>query len=163
MASRTFNTDIAVLGEVVATLVRSDLTGNSGTTTRWKTARTITLTGGGTGSGSIDGSANLSIATAVAAHLHEYVPLSGGSGVGKAMTGDLWFDAFGSYIKFGTSNNTFSYNAWKINTSTEALISNGGTGGFAIKLGTDYAIKLVKDSSIKLYYTIKYIVQVVLY
>jgi hypothetical protein len=47
---------------------QADLAGNSGTTTKWLTARTITLAGDLTGSVSIDGSANVTLTATVAAN-----------------------------------------------------------------------------------------------
>jgi len=47
--------------------VTNTITGNIATSDKWKTARTIALTGGVTGSQTIDGSGNVSIATTVTA------------------------------------------------------------------------------------------------
>lgn len=53
-------------------LTSSSITGNAATATKWKTARTLSLTGAVTGSASIDGSGNVSLATTVN-HTHTYI------------------------------------------------------------------------------------------
>ena len=49
--------------EIDSKPIATSITGNASTSSTWKTARTITLTGSVTGSVSIDGSANVSLAT----------------------------------------------------------------------------------------------------
>ncbi|MDD3121934.1 MAG: hypothetical protein PHC62_00295 [Candidatus Izemoplasmatales bacterium] len=49
------------------------ITGNSATATKWATARTITLTGAVTGSVSMDGTGNVSLATTLTTHTHNYL------------------------------------------------------------------------------------------
>lgn len=67
MASREFNTDIAVLGNISATNVTATLLGNATTSSSWKTARTLTLGGDLTGSVSIKGNANISLSASIKA------------------------------------------------------------------------------------------------
>ena len=55
-----------------------NIAGNSTSSSKWATARTITLTGSVTGSVSIDGSQNVSLATTTN-HTHSYLPLAGGT------------------------------------------------------------------------------------
>lgn len=56
-------------GNFAANMITSnltgDVTGNAGTATKWKTARTLELTGAVTGSVSVDGSGNVSMATSI--------------------------------------------------------------------------------------------------
>ena len=56
----------------------------TGSSSKWATARTITLTGSVTGSVSIDGSANVSLVTTTN-HTHNYLPLSGGTITSEAV------------------------------------------------------------------------------
>lgn len=60
-----------------------DVTGNSSTATKLKTARTIALTGSVTGSGTFDGSGNLSISTTTN-HTHAYAGASSAGGTANA-------------------------------------------------------------------------------
>lgn len=52
-------------GDVAARHFIGDLGGNANTATKWQTARTLALTGSVTGSVSVDGSGNVSMATAI--------------------------------------------------------------------------------------------------
>lgn len=60
-----------------------DVTGNSATATKLKTARTIALTGSVTGSGTFDGSGNLAISTTTN-HTHSYAGASSAGGTANA-------------------------------------------------------------------------------
>ena len=62
------------LADIQAANFRGALVGNASTSSKWVTARTITLTGDVSGSTTIDGSANVSITTTVAndSHTHDW-------------------------------------------------------------------------------------------
>lgn len=81
--------------------VTGDITGNAGTSSKWLTARTITLTGDVTGSTSIDGSSNVSITTTVAndSHTHSEYLLN----TTDTLTGSL---TVSQYIKTMSIRNT---------------------------------------------------------
>ena len=70
--------------------ILASLNSNVASSSKWETARTITLTGSVTGSVSIDGSQNVSLVTTTN-HTHNYLPLSGGT-----MTGDIATKSFKS-------------------------------------------------------------------
>ena len=62
---RDFNGDMAANYIRAEAYFDGDLLGNANTATKWKTARTLELTGSVTGSVSVDGSGNVSMATAI--------------------------------------------------------------------------------------------------
>lgn len=64
-------------------LTTSDISGNASTASKWKTARTLTLTGAVTGSVSIDGSGDMSLATTVN-HNHNFLALKGTNTIATA-------------------------------------------------------------------------------
>lgn len=68
-------------GTYTVTSTTYNLLNNATTSSKWATARTLTLTGSVTGSVSIDGSGNVSLATTTN-HTHSYLPLSGGTVTG---------------------------------------------------------------------------------
>ena len=95
------------------------LTGNATSSSKWSTARTITLTGSVTGSVSIDGSGDVSLATTTN-HTHSYLPLAGGT-----VTGQLFLTGLAE----GASN---------VTDNTEILTSYATDNGFADSNGAVY-------------------------
>lgn len=73
---------ISANGKVTANTFVGALSGNASTSSKWATARTLSLTGAVTGSATIDGSGNVSLATSVN-HTHNY---AGSSSAGGAAT-----------------------------------------------------------------------------
>ena len=88
-------------------LTSSSITGNAATSDKWKTARTLSLTGAVTGSVSIDGSGDASLATTVN-HTHTYIE----------SLGNYTFDS-------STLPNSFSYGL-----SLGFVNSNSGFGSY---------------------------------
>lgn len=78
--------------------------GNAASSSKWATARTITLTGSVTGSVSIDGSGDVSLATTTN-HTHNYLPLTGGT-ISSSVTTLVTLNSTGSEsgIRFQLKN-----------------------------------------------------------
>ena len=95
------------------------LDSNVTSASKWRTARTITLTGSVTGSVSIDGSQNVSLNTTTN-HTHNYLPLAGGT-----VTGQLFLTGLAE----GASN---------VTDNTEILTSYATDNGFADSNGAVY-------------------------
>ena len=96
--------------EIESRSIATSITGNALTSSKWLTARTITLTGSVTGSVSIDGSANVSLATTTN-HTHNYLPLSGGTMSNTNKVTNLNADLLDGYhaSSFSLTSHTHSY------------------------------------------------------
>lgn len=127
--------------------------GNASSSSKWATARTITLTGSVTGSVSIDGSQNVSLATTTN-HTHNYLPLTGGTVTGSLTintyidssfildepTGEKYhkisFRASGEEYAYLLSDNHGSENKLVFNGSTILHSSNVGSYALPLSGGT---------------------------
>ena len=98
-------------GKVIANTFVGSLSGNADTASKWKTARTITLTGSVTGSVSINGSGDVSLVTTTN-HTHSYLPISGGTMTGNIIlkggtSADMTYEGnVHPYIRFDNSDST---------------------------------------------------------
>ena len=98
-------------GKVIANTFIGALSGNADTASKWKIARTITLTGSVTGSVSIDGSGDVSLVTTTN-HTHSYLPISGGTMTGNIIlkggtSADMTYEGnLHPYIRFDNSDST---------------------------------------------------------
>lgn len=129
--------------------------GAATTSSKWKTPRTITLTGSVTGSVSIDGSQNVSLATTTN-HTHSYLPLSGGTitpNTGKWCEGirikpySNWATLFLGGGDEGTTGT--SAKSWSIHNNIGTFyIANNGSSSFSNGLSWSNAGALnIKSSS----------------
>ena len=108
---------------------------NVASSSKWSTARTITLTGSVTGSVSIDGSANVTLATTTN-HTHAYLPLSGGTltgalGIKTNADKSLILDEFNGekfhVISFRANGEEYAYLSANYLGSENSLQFNGST------------------------------------
>ena len=111
--------------------LRNNITGSS---SKWETARTITLTGSVTGSVSIDGSQNVSLATTTN-HTHTFASLTdkpttiSGYGITDAYTASTIDSKLSGYLPLGggilNANKSIGFSAY-------SAFSGDGGGGWAI-------------------------------
>ena len=111
--------------------LRNNITGSS---SKWETARTITLTGSVTGSVSIDGSQNVSLATTTN-HTHTFASLTdkpttiSGYGITDAYTASTIDSKLSGYLPLGggilNANKSIGFSAY-------SAFSGDGGGGWAV-------------------------------
>ena len=111
-ASNQTITGVKTFSNGIVSNVTGNLTGNSGTTTKLATARTITLAGDVTGSLSFDGSANVSITATIADNSHSHT-IANVTGLETALNGKL----------------STSGNATTATTATNAIYATTQTAG----------------------------------
>lgn len=102
--------------------------GNAASSSKWATARTITLTGSVTGSVSIDGSANVTLATTTN-HTHSYLPLSGGT-ISSSVTTLVTLNSTGSEsgIRFQLNNVSKGWAGYNATYGTHLFTYADGAG-----------------------------------
>lgn len=129
--------------------LQTEVSGNAGTANKWKTARTINVTGAVSGSVSMDGSANVTLNTESNIPL-PYLPTAGGSVSGNVTpTVNLGIDLGASARKFRTvfadtftgraSNAEYLTHARNIKVACySAWVAGSGQVGRSVKTGSAY-------------------------
>ena len=137
---------------------------NVASASKWKNARTITLTGSVTGSVSIDGSANVTLATTTN-HTHSYLPLAGGTMSNTNVVTNLNADLLDGYHKTDIIRKTteptsvislnnvvtegIDFTSWGYAHSANINNQPGGDGASSaacvVSFGTDFPFQIYSD------------------
>ncbi len=141
---------INITGETTSPTFIGNLTGNSDTTTKWATARTITLGGDASGSISLDGSANKTLTVTVSndSHNHSNSTITSVD-ASKITSGTISDDRLPSSISSSVTGNAATATKWATartltTTLTGAVIGSSsmsvdGSGNKTVTIATTAA------------------------